>query len=254
MIDLRDPVAKYYDATNASTSDIPFYLDHILPGDRMVLELGCGTGCVLLPLSEHCDLIVGVEKSRAMLEVCGQKLKQSDSANIELVGGDITTPDLGRWFGLITAPGKAMHNIETDQEIDRLFDTIERHLATSDACILSLFDPSALPKDLLTPGGNEEEIQAFEVLYKDGLLKQSYRKKRVRLSPLVVYTEITYRYYVNDEILDEASYVTTLRIHNPDEFTPVIRDHGFDIVDTWCGYVGETYGKGSELVVKFHRP
>ena len=66
MEDIRREVARYYDVGTTQTNDIDFYVGHIPSHDPTILELGCGTGRVLIPLSRDCDSIVGVDKSDAM--------------------------------------------------------------------------------------------------------------------------------------------------------------------------------------------
>ena len=104
--DYRDRVASYYDHCPDMPGDVPFYKDII--GDRPVriLELGCGTGRVLLPLVELAQAIVGVDHSQGMLDVCLQQLcdRGVPENRARVQAGDITELDLGEKFDLIIAP------------------------------------------------------------------------------------------------------------------------------------------------------
>lgn len=52
---------------------------------RFICELGCGTGNVLLKLSQHCDAkVVGVDPSRAMLRQATRKLSGKSSVSLLL--------------------------------------------------------------------------------------------------------------------------------------------------------------------------
>ena len=52
MNDPRTAAAAYYDFATQKTDDIPFYIEHLPSADASVLELGCGTGRVTIPLSK----------------------------------------------------------------------------------------------------------------------------------------------------------------------------------------------------------
>ena len=91
-IDIRSEAAKYYDLNPHFPNDVPFYRNQIPSLDASVLELGCGTGRVLLPLSESCGYIHGIDLSEVMLAICYKKLKAvgipSSQAHVEV--GNIT--------------------------------------------------------------------------------------------------------------------------------------------------------------------
>ena len=52
-------------------------------------------------------------------------------------------------------------------------------------------------------------------------------------------------------MVDEAVLKIPMRCYYPDEFSTLITEHGFRIIDRWGGYAGEAYGVGPELVVRF---
>ena len=253
MEDIRRNITRYYDTWATRTNDIAFYVNHILPEDRTVLELGCGTGRVLIPLSRHCDFIVGVDHSSAMLAICQEKLQkhQISQNNAELVHEDITSLALQRKFGLIIAPFRVFQNLDTDEEVDAFFRSIHRHLSPHGSCILNVFNPNAPANDLLETWRDHNEVYGWEKPLGSGVLKHYYRRKKIKKKPLVLYPELIYRYYENEKLVDEVSFVVPMRVYYADEFREVIQHHGFSIVETWGGYCDEKYGEGPELVIKF---
>ena len=73
--DIRAEAAKYYDVNPTIPDDRAFYQARLPSPDATVLELGCGTGRVLLPLAGACGFIQGIDRSPAMLARCLQKVQ-----------------------------------------------------------------------------------------------------------------------------------------------------------------------------------
>lgn len=138
--DFRADVAKYYDLQQLPWDDVSFYRSQISDGETRVLELGCGTGRVLLPLAERCGYIEGIDLSEGMLRICREKLEAADipPSKATTVVADITDFDLGQLFDLIIAPFRVIQNLETDAQFDGLFKCIREHLAPHGKCILNV--------------------------------------------------------------------------------------------------------------------
>ena len=130
--DIRAEAAKYYDVSPTIPDDIAFYQARLPASDAAVLELGCGTGRVLLPLAAWCGFIHGIDRSQAMLARCLQKVQAAaippSKASVEL--GDITDFALGQRFDLIIAPYRVFQLLETDAQVEGLFQCVRAHLAT----------------------------------------------------------------------------------------------------------------------------
>ena len=68
--------AEVYDAIYEGRDDTGLWLE-IAAGaaGRPILELGCGTGRVLLPLARAGHEVTGIDLSERMLDVCRAKLR-----------------------------------------------------------------------------------------------------------------------------------------------------------------------------------
>ena len=62
---------------------------------------------------------------------------------------------------------------------------------------------------------------------------------------------LIYRRYHGDDLIEEVTLEILMRCYYPDEFEEVIVKHGFEIINRWGGYSGESYGVGPELVIQF---
>ena len=252
-IDLRAEAAWYYDLNPNPPNDLPFYIDRLPVPDARVLELGCGTGRVSIPLAQTCGFVHGLDLSKAMLDICRAKISQAGLGRDRIVveQADITGFDLGTRFDLIIAPYRVLQNLETDEQLAGLFRCIQSHLAPEGRCILTAFLPNRPRDELLRSWMTNEENLAWEVERGEERMTCHDVRPRLTEDPLVVYPELIHRRYRGDELVDEVVLPIAMRCFYPDEFLERIRSAGFTITDTWGGYAGETYGQGPELIVEF---
>jgi SAM-dependent methyltransferase len=252
-IDIRGDAARFYDLSPGKPNDIDFYRERIPARDAAVLELGCGTGRVLVPLSAACGYIHGVDASSAMISICEEKLARENvpgnRARVEV--GDITDLSLSREFDLIIAPFRVLQNLETDDEVDGLFDTIREHLSSGGKCILNVFNPNRDSDTMRREWVNTEEYSCWETETEGDRVTCHGRNARMDPERMVLYPELTYRRYCDNRLSDEATLKIVMRCYYPDEFERLITGHGFDVVGRLGGYAGEAYGEGPELVITF---
>ena len=88
-----DEYAPFYDWENARTlgrRDLPFWRTVALQVGGPVLELGCGTGRLSIPLGRAGVPLVGVDRSEAMLARARARVRRAGlSRRVHLIRGDI---------------------------------------------------------------------------------------------------------------------------------------------------------------------
>jgi 2-polyprenyl-3-methyl-5-hydroxy-6-metoxy-1,4-benzoquinol methylase len=80
-----------------------FYLEAAREAQGRVLELGCGSGRLTIPMALQGSEIVGVDLSRAMLEAARAKASAA-GVEVQWVAGDIRRLQAGLRHPLITIP------------------------------------------------------------------------------------------------------------------------------------------------------
>jgi SAM-dependent methyltransferase len=154
--DLYDHVVPY-----ASRPDVAFYVNAAREAAGPVLELGCGTGRVLIPTVRAGVDITGLDASPAMLDICRGRLA-AEALRATLLEGDMRSFDVGHTFALITIPFRPFQHLLTLDDQLACLTAIRRHLAPNGRLILDLFNPNI---DLLAnhplnvEGGHEPEFQ-----------------------------------------------------------------------------------------------
>ena len=103
--DIRAAAAQYYDANPTIPDDRAFYMARLPSADAAVLELGCGTGRILLPLAAACGSISGWSGPRPCSRAVARSCRSPGCPQPKLGGTRRHHPlALGRRFDLIIAP------------------------------------------------------------------------------------------------------------------------------------------------------
>jgi len=137
--------ALFYDHYSTGVpGDVEFYVEEARKAGSPVLEIGCGTGRVLIPVAETGVDIVGLDRAPSMLALARDKvakLPAGTQRRIELVPGDMRDFDLGRRFTLAMIPYRAFLHLLTVEDQKRALHCIRDHLVDGGRLVLNNFDP-----------------------------------------------------------------------------------------------------------------
>jgi SAM-dependent methyltransferase len=140
-------IPEFYDyvVPYAARPDIRFYVEAARRHGGPVLELGCGTGRILIPTARAGIDISGLDASEGMLRVCRARL-EAEPADVRrrtaLHRGDLRHFDLGGRFQLITMPFRPFQYLLTVEEQLGCLSVIWRHLELNGQLVFDLFNPS----------------------------------------------------------------------------------------------------------------
>ena len=116
-----DDYAPFYDWENAQTlarRDVAFWQRLAAAEDGRVLELGCGTGRLTIPVARAGAEIVGIDRSEPMLTRARQRLRRSRASAL-LVRGDIRHLPFRRRlrFSLVMAPYGMLQSLTRERDL-----------------------------------------------------------------------------------------------------------------------------------------
>jgi ubiquinone/menaquinone biosynthesis C-methylase UbiE len=165
--DSYDVSAKYYDAAYARLAekqvlaDTPFYVEIARRPGGPVLEIGCGTGRVLLRIAREGIEIEGVDNSAAMLGVLRERLLAESPAvrcRVTLHEADMRSFRLPKKYPLVIIPFRPMQHMYTMEDQLAALRTAAAHLQDGGKLVLDVF----FPKFELIPAGVGQEILELE--------------------------------------------------------------------------------------------
>jgi SAM-dependent methyltransferase len=230
---LYDAVPAY-----AARSDIPFYLreaDQVAGGSTIapILDLGCGTGRVLLALARAGHTVSGLDQSHAMLAQCRVKLAAEPAAvrsRVDLHHADVREFTLASpaedGFALAIAPFRLLQHLTTTIEQVQCLEAIRRHLAPGGRFVFDVFNPRY---PLLTQERSQEVEDTAELQLSDGRhLRRTARVTGVRWVDQV--SEVELIYYVRaGTAVQRFVHAFSMRWYTPPELEHLLERTGFHI-------------------------
>jgi SAM-dependent methyltransferase len=147
LFHMYELLARYYDIIHSSlTADREYILGLARNAGGPILELGCGTGRLLLPLARAGYAVTGVDSSPAMLARARMRLEQ-EQLNVQqavvLVEADIkrlSLPREERNFSLILLPYNTLLHFQSD-EIRQLLRSVSRYLDPTGRLFIDVVNP-----------------------------------------------------------------------------------------------------------------
>jgi len=129
-----DDYAPFYDWENARTlqrRDVAFWQRLAAAQDGPVLELGCGTGRIAVPVARAGARIVGIDRSEEMLARARKRIVRTRvGGRLTLVRGDIRAlPFTARTkFGAVLAAYGILQSLTRERDLARTFESVARVL------------------------------------------------------------------------------------------------------------------------------
>ena len=113
---IKDLGAELYDQHETETDDVKFILSVIGAQPKKILEVGCGSGRILVPLAKAGHNVTGFDMDESMLERI--PAKATGLNNIAWHEADALHDEWGAGFDVVVLAGNILFNIEIECETE----------------------------------------------------------------------------------------------------------------------------------------
>lgn len=224
LVEYADP--EIYDLENRDFEpDGPFFLALARRCGGPVLELGCGTGRITIPLAREGFAMTGLDITPGMLALARRK---AGDLPIEWVEADARAFQLNKRFALIFESGSTFQHMHTRRDQEAMLARVREHLAPGGHFACGALFPQL---DMLEDVKEEKEWYTY----------QNGAGQEVRVSGIEHYdplsqikTETAFRRWRDADGRDITRRVPLqLRYVFPQEMDALLHYNGFTVVERW---------------------
>lgn len=213
-----------------------------------ILELGCGTGRVLIPLAAAGYAVTGVDVSPALLQVARDKLRDAPyAANVTLHEADLRSFDLpAKSFAFAFCTSNTLMHLTSQSDQLAALQNAHRHLAAGGLLLLDLFNPDVARLAMV------QGLQELADQWVDGKTGAQVLKWCVRTVDWAEQLQETL--FVYEEIFPGGETRRTLcpfplRFLWRSEAELLLTLAGFAVEAVWGDFSGEPYSSASEQLI-----
>ncbi len=248
-----DRFAQFYDADyRRYTDDLEAILDLAAECGDPILELGCGTGRVLVPLADAGHTITGIDISPALLDIARQKSQIANcESRMSLIKADLRTFDLPQKnFAFAFCTSNTLMHLPTQADQLALLRNAHRHLQLNGLLLIDLFNPD-LPR-LLAVNGVQELADQWED-ETSGAQVFKWCVRRVDWAEQIQETLFIYEELFPDGAVRRTPCPFPLRFLWRSEAELLLEKAGFTVEDVWGDFDGNPYDMSSEHLILLAR-
>ena len=240
-----DPVSEYsdpvlYDAKNPDAEpDVGFYRRMSAECPGPILDLGCGTGRITIPLAHEGLDVTGLDLSNEM--VARAKAKDPD-ADVQWLVADARDFHLAKKFALIIETGGTFQHQLLRQDQEALLGCVREHLGPDGRFVINCWFP---PRNIT----DEPATDWFS--YTDDLgrhVQVSGHTHYDRVTQINTETAIR-RWDSNEGHPQTRTSPLALRYFYPQELEALLHYNGFRIVDRYGGFDASPLTETSRAIV-----
>lgn len=244
-----DAFARFYDQDYRNyVDDIPLVVDLAQESGDKVLELGCGTGRIILPLATLGCRVTGVDGSRALLDVAQAKVEKAGlESNVTLVHDDLRRFQLAAQdFDCALCVSNTLMHLTTQEEQLAALRQAAAHLRPGGLLLVDLFNPD-IPH-LAAISGVQELADAWSDSHTHSQVFK-WCVRRVDVAKQLQETLFIYEEILLNGQSRRTALPFTLRFLWPSEGRLLLEKAGFVVEELMGDFDGSPYVDGCDRLI-----
>ena len=243
--------AEFFDRLHEGCGDEEIWPVLLKPYGNRILELGSGTGRILIPLAKAGFRVTGIEYEPDMIALMEQKDYPRD--HLKVIQGDARSFSLGKRFDIIMLSCNFINHFADANDVVAILSSCRNHL-DPDGCVI--IDCSAPDTDYMVRTNGKEEILSFTT--GSGSEIRDYFRPEYDFLSQIEKDVIRLEEWKDGVLLREARTEETLTWYYPREIRSLIREAGLSVFRESAVLASEgkdrPIGPGSESMVFWCRP
>lgn len=227
-------LADLYDFDFPITGDVSFWVEMARRANFPVLELGCGTGRLLVPIAKAGILATGIDTSERMLELAAKKARDAGiegRLNFAVAEMADFSLDITGYTLCFAARNTFMHLL-TKEDQESCLSCVREHLIDGGKLAIDVFNPK-----LEQVIGVRGVVAHDYTKYHPGLKRIVTKRTRRTVDPFEQRQHLTFEYdIVSDDKTDKFSADSELRYFFRSEMTLLLEKNGFVIDEVYGDY------------------
>lgn len=223
-----------------STGDAEYYIERLTNIKGKVLEAGCGTGRVLIPLLQAGIDIDGLDHSIPMLELCRSRCREL-KLNPKLMEGEMVNCSLDYHYEAIIIPGGTFQLIEGREQAITTLNHFNRYLMPGGKLILDLFMPTDYNEHLIT-------TRAWDISMDEVILLEEKRIE-VNLLEQKIISLLKYEKWKSGNLIKSELQRLPLSWYGNYEFELLLEKAGYQAISKSADYkFGEKAVRAGQMI------
>ncbi|MBT9149662.1 MAG: class I SAM-dependent methyltransferase [Dehalococcoidia bacterium] len=240
--------AEFYDILHSTAYDVPAYTNLAKEFGAPILELGCGTGRLLIPLAKSGFTVTGIDISEEMLAICRLKLDREGAevkSRVSIVNADMRDFSLEKQFRFIFAACNTIHHLTTTEDLTNALHCVYKHLTKDGVFIVD----NSVPDIASMVGSNGKEEISEYVHPVTGRRIVSHFKPTYDFLNQLEHDDIVLEEYEDAEIIRRISCKVTLTYFFPRELNIILQHCGFKVFKECGSFKGDPLtGSSNEMI------
>lgn len=228
--------AEFYDILHARNTDTKIYENILRKFGNDILELGCGTGRIAIPLAKAGYKVTGIEYEQEMIDILQQK--EYPELNLKVYRGDARTFQLDQKFDVILLSCNFINHFINSDNLLMILKNSKKHLKDNGVIIIDCSAP-----DFISMIENNDVEEVFEFKTSKGTVIKDYFCAKYDLLNQIETDTIRLEEYDGGKLLRTAEINETLTYYLPREIRTLVSEANLNIYkESGC-----LWDKGKEI-------